>query len=256
MANRPTKAAPKRRKAAAKPTTKPSKDEAPAAVETVTPKKPRTTKKPAKRRPKNAAANDLAERRQEAIAEKAEAGEPVAETDAEQDIDLIIKKNRILDLRVRGATIRQISQRLEEDGLTGVKKSNVQKLLRAALDDAIDDNKLSAQQLLQLELEKLDRQELALFPNLLQLADIDRQQLGRITQGRGNARTVALALQKLGSDHVEKYSRSLERVLKLRVQLLSLAKPVKVEVSGENGGPIETAIRVILPKLPDENTEE
>ena len=207
MATRSTKAASGKRKAAAKPTAKP--------------KKPRV---------KNAAADDLATRRREAIAEKTEAGEPIDGTDAEKESDLIIKKNRILDLRVRGATIRQISIRLTEDGLTGVSKSNVQKLLRAALDDAISDNKMSATQLLQLELEKLDRQELAIFPNLLQIADLDRQQLSRIANSRGTAKTVADSFQRLGSDHVEKYSRAYERVLKLRVQLLGMAKPQKVDV--------------------------
>jgi len=252
MANRSTKAASGKRKAAAKP----PKDEAPAVVETVTPERPQAPRKTTKRRPKNAAADDLASRRQDAIAEKTAAGEPVDGTDAEVDVDLIIKKNRILDLRVRGATIRQISQRLAEDGLTGVSKSNVQKLLRAALDDAINDNELSAKQLLQLELEKLDRQELALSPNLLQIADADRKILASINKGTVSGRSIQAVLAKLGSDHVEKYSRAYERVLKLRVQLLGMAKPVKVEATGVDGGPIETVTRVILPTLTEENPEE
>lgn len=219
MANDRTKAASGKRKAGAKPTVK---------------------------RSKNAAADDLASRRQEAIAEKTEAGEPLDGTDAEVDIDLIIKKNRILDLRVRGATIRQISQRLSEDGMTGVSKSNVQKLLRAALDDAIADNKLSAKQLLQLELEKLDRQELALFPNLLQIADADRKLLAKLSNGTADSRTIQSVISKLGSDHVEKYSRSYERTLKLRLQLLGIAKPIKVDINPQH------ALAQLLGRKPEE----
>lgn len=230
MASRPTKAASGQRKAAAKPAANAA--EMPV-VETI------------------------AAKRKAGIDAKSKAGKkPTVKTKAETIADKEIRKARILDLAMLGSTVRQISERLTADKLTGVSKSSVHNLLTEALDDAKKENLEKAEHLLQLELEKIKKLEIAIMPNMVRIADIDRRVLQKLTAGEVDPVAAVMLMDKLQSDHFEKYSRSLERLHRRYDQLTGIAKPQKVEHSGENGGPIETAIRVILPKLPDDNPEE
>jgi hypothetical protein len=205
------------------------------------PSKPaaKTTQKPAKKtvsRPKPAALRKPAKPRKP----KAKTEKKPAHAPDPKELAIIRRRDKILDLRETGASIRQISAHLIAQGEEeGCSPSRVHEILVEGLEDLMKNQRLKTQHFVQLELNKLDRNELALLPNLLRLAEKDKESITNL--GRPSY-----------ADAIEKYSRSIERIWKRRDTLLGLNKQ-KIEVSGEDGAPIpiETAIRVILPEADD-----
>lgn len=141
------------------------------------------------------------------------------------------KRNLILDLRENGASIRAISDHFATRGIAGGSVGNIHKHLVRALEDMLKNQRMKAKHIVQLELNKLDRVELAHFSRLLTSVE---------------------------PDSIEKLSRALGVVWRRRDSLLGLNKPVKHEHTGEDGGPIETSIvtRVILPTAADNEPDE
>jgi hypothetical protein len=192
-----------------------------------------------------------------------------------KDIELVRKRTRILELKETGAGIRQISELLtrermeqlleehpamprdvaEYEAAKGNSRSRVHQLLAEALEDLWSTQRLTAKHMVELELAKLERNEVAVQPNLLRMAELDRNLLKQIERsardGDGGLLLSRLLEHGFHADEVEKYSRVLERIWKRRDSLLGLNKPVKVEHSGEDGKPIETITRVILPQGAD-----
>lgn len=113
------------------------------------------------------------------------------------------KKAKILDLTEGGASIRQISERLTSEGWTGCSRSNVGKLLKAALEDCADELKLKAKHYVTLELNKMRRAELAHFARFLNETDPDK---------------------------IAKLSSALSPVWRRIDALLGLHKPVKIDL--------------------------
>lgn len=178
-----------------------------------------------------------------------------------KDIEIIERRNKILDLRTQGASIRQISEQLRAKGENGASVARVHQLLVDALEDLHVKQSIKTHHHVQLELIKLDRKELALFGNLVRLADLDSSLLKDISQAaKSDDASFLLTLLKKGfnADEIEKYSRSIERIWKYRSSLLGLAKPTKHEHTGEDGKPIETSLvtRVILPAAVEQAGEE
>ncbi|CAN5507832.1 hypothetical protein BH10ACI2_BH10ACI2_04200 [soil metagenome] len=154
------------------------------------------------------------------------------------------KMDKILDLTEGGASIRQISERLTELGWKGVSRSQVGLLLKKALEQGMAQIDLKAKHHIELALRKEGKKELALLPNYLRLLDEDR----RCIQETGKSKNYAA---------IKNYGEALERVTKRIDALLGNTKPAKVEVTGADGVPLETSIRVIMPTLPDmEQPEE
>lgn len=174
-----------------------------------TPKKTKSTKKPKTEKQIEAAA--------------ASAGE----------IAKVKLRNRILALREGGATIRQISDRLTEDGEKDCAPTTVFNHLQAGLDELMTEYLLNTKQFVQLRLNQMYRVELAHYRRLCEATD---------------------------ADDIEKLSRAMDRVWKrmddLIDQLTGNSKngSVKVEVDAPTG-PMDTTIRVILPAVPDEEEE-
>lgn len=193
-------------------------------------------------------------------------------------IEIERHREKILELRAHGASIKQISDRLKDeytaevmaanpgisydeaqaivlDGTFGVSKSQVHRILEDALNDFRATNLSKVEDYVTLELYKLDQEELSIFSNLKRIAEIDRNTLKAFTASveRGDVvLSQSLAKQGFYSDDVDKYSKSMERIRKNRYALLGLNKPVRHEHTGEGGKPIETSIvtRVILPRAP------
>ncbi len=148
------------------------------------------------------------------------------------DLNRLRRRMRILALREQGWTIRQISEELtKKEGEDGCGPTMIFNHLVAALDDLHKNYTLELKHNVQLQINKLEKIEAA---HLQKLSN-----------------------PKTKPDDVEKLSRSLERVWKRYDTLLGLAKPTKVEVTGNEGGPLEAKIRVILPAAaePDESQE-
>ncbi len=143
----------------------------------------------------------------------------------QKELELIRKRNKILDLREMGASIRQIADQLAAQGEDGVSKTRVHELLVEALEDLLKTQRMKTRHYRQLEINKLDRAELAIFPKLLRAAESNLL---------------------LNSDDIEKISRSLDRIWKRRDSLLGLNAPVKVDVNP----------REALAKLLGRNPEE
>lgn len=130
-----------------------------------------------------------------------------------KEAELLVKRDKILDLATGGASIRQIAEHLAELGFEGVSRSRVHQLLVEALDDLHETQRMKTRHYLQLELGKLNRVELAHFNKLLKADD---------------------------ADHIEKLSRAMSRVWDRRDSLLGLRKPIEVKVD-----PRETLAKLI-----------
>ena len=152
-------------------------------------------------------------------AEAAIAETPKKPTRNQIRISVLDKMDKILDLTEMGASIRQISVRLREQGYTGTSRSNVAKLLKKALDSQAKDVNLKAKHHVQIALNKMQRIELAHYTKLLNATD---------------------------PDAIEKLSRALERVWKRQDALLGTHKPVKVRVDARE------ALAKLLGKTPEE----
>jgi hypothetical protein len=199
------------RAAAAKPLVKaPAKKPAARAK---LPAKPIAKKPPAKK--------PIAKKRKPTAKKPKPKAAPLHAPDA-KELELIKRREKILDLREGGASIRQISEHLTAQGVEGCSPTRVHELLAEALDDMLKNQRLKTKQIVQLEINKLDRVELTVSPKLLKATD---------------------------ADSIEKLSRSMERVWKRRDALLGLTKPEKHEHTGADGAPLDTSIRVILPAL-------
>lgn len=140
-----------------------------------------------------------------------------------KNIEVVKRRIRVLELKEMGASIRQISQRLTDEALAEFRTANpgvddpkaerkavrgcsptrVQELLVEALEDLYRNQRLKTRHMVQLELNKMDRIELAHLSRLL---------------------------KSTTPDSIEKLSRALERVWKRRDALLGLHKPLKVEL--------------------------
>lgn len=124
-----------------------------------------------------------------------------------KDLEILRKRNKIMDLRENGATIRQIAEHLTLQGEKGCSPTRVFELLVEGLEDIYKTQRLKAKHLVQLEINKLDRIELAHFNKLLTATS---------------------------ADDVEKYSRAFERIWKRRDAMLGLHKPQRIEVSARD----------------------
>lgn len=160
-------------------------------------------------------------------------------TPKKKELEIIYRRNKILDLRETGASIRQISEHLISDGaknlmdgdpdLTiekarakarkGLSPTMVHEHLAAALEDLYKTQRLKTKHLVVIEINKMERVELAHFTRLL---------------------------RETNPDSIEKLSRALERVWKRRDALLGLHKPLKIQID-----PRETLAK-LLGKSPEE----
>lgn len=120
-----------------------------------------------------------------------------------KDLPKIIKRNKIADLYDGGASIRQISAHLREQGMAGVGPTSVFNHLQESLEEEYSKLRLKARHMVQAELRKLQRVELAHFKRLCDATD---------------------------ADDIEKLSRAMERVWKRKDSLLGLHKPVKIDL--------------------------
>ena len=130
-----------------------------------------------------------------------------------------IARNKMVDeLARQGYTIRDIAARMTALGWKGVTRPNVFLILKKNLEIIANDAAFTIAQRKQLELNKIDQAELAHFARFLGETD---------------------------PDAAEKLSRVIERIWKRRDMLEGRTQ--KVEVTGQEGGPIEVATRVIFP---------
>lgn len=114
------------------------------------------------------------------------------------------RRLRALDMRMAGATERQIASQL------GVSHVQIHRDLVAALEKLGKQEALVADHLRALELERLDRMQLPMYSQAQQ----------------GNQGAVDRVL----------------RIMERRAKLLGLDAPVKQEITGKGGGPLETAV--------------
>ncbi len=145
-----------------------------------------------------------------------------------KELDVIRRRNKVLDLRTNGASIRQISELLSAQGEEGCSPTRIHQLLVEALEDMHKHQRMKVRHYQQLELNKIDRAELAIFPRLLKVADMDTL---------------------VDADGIEKLSRSIDRLWKRRDALLGLHKPQEIKVDAR-----ETLARLLGRKpedLPD-----
>ena len=129
------------------------------------------------------------------------------------------KKNLILDMRERGASIRDISKHFQDNGIKGSALATIHKHLVNALEDMLTHRRMKVKHVVQLELNKIDRVESAHFRRLLTSVD---------------------------ADSIEKLSRAMERVWRRRDALLGLHKPLKVQID-----PRETLAKLLGTKPED-----
>lgn len=122
-----------------------------------------------------------------------------------------------LELHTAGSSFSQISEHLKTKGYKGCSRSNVGKDVDAALEDANQDNIEKKKHIVQLELRRLDALTMSSWPR---------------TMREGNPDDIHAQLA----------------IMARRARYLNLEKPGKLEVTGKDGGPVETAIvRVIMP---------
>lgn len=232
-------------------------------------KPPTKKKKPAKKK----TAKDLRE-----STGRTEKPTKIRAAELAKEIEIVRRRDKILDLKENGASIRQISDLLirdrvrelivlnplmpenvaEFEAAKGLSPTRIHQLLMEALDDLHKNQRLKVEQHVALELRKLERAELAIFGNMQRIGDLDKNLLRALmdaTKTHDIASLLAIAKHGFYSDDIEKYTRSLERIWKRRDTLLGLNKPIKVEHAGEGGGPIETVTRVILPPGADAPVE-
>ncbi len=164
-------------------------------------------------------------------------------------------RDKVLDLYEMGASIRQIAERLQSQGEKNCSRGTVHNLILEGLDDIRKNLTLRQEQMVQRELNKLDKLELALLPNLMRLAESDSEFIRHGWKGEGLPPAGILRGVSRNADEIDKLSRSIERIWKRRDGLLGLQKPLAVEASGPGGGPIETLTRVILPAIVEDETE-
>jgi hypothetical protein len=142
-------------------------------------------------------------------------------------------RNKIMDLREGGASIRSISEHLTSQGEKGCSRAMVFNHLEAGLDELRKEFTIKYKNFIQVRLNQMQRVELAHFKRLCN--------------------------HELTPDDFEKLSRGLDRIWKRMDDLIDRLtdnhKTTKVEVTGADGGPLETVTRVIMPKLPEPEIE-
>jgi hypothetical protein len=145
-------------------------------------------------------------------------------TPTAKQLKILMRRDRVLDLREGGASIRQIAEHINrentEKGEKTVAFQTIFNDLVAVLDDLHKSQTLKTKHMVVLQLRKLERAELAHFGKFLKAGT---------------------------ADEAEKYSRAMERIWKRYDNLAGIARPEKVELTGADGGPVEANIRVILP---------
>lgn len=128
-------------------------------------------------------------------------------TPSARQLEMFRRRERVLELREGGASIRQIAEHLNREAITnGMKTVTYQTVfndLVAALEDLHENQRMKTKHLVQLQINKLDRLDLAHFSKLLAVQD---------------------------ADSFEKWTRGFERIWKRYDSLLGLHKPVKVEL--------------------------
>jgi hypothetical protein len=148
-------------------------------------------------------------------------------------LSVVLKRQKILALHEQGATITQISQHLKDQGLSGVSRGMVHLHLSAILEEESTTLRLKARHFIQLELNKLSKQELSIAGNAVRLAEIDTEIIKKLSTAvkADDWLTAKNLIGALNADGVEKYSRSLERIWKRRDAIMGTHKPQKVELS-------------------------
>ncbi len=137
-----------------------------------------------------------------------------------KELQILARRTLVLKLHLAGSTFDQISQHLKLKGYKGSSRSNVGKDLNATLEAARSEFTLKAADVVQIELERLDALTLSLWPRTMRDA----------------------------------YPKDVEAVLHImdrRARYLGLDKPQMHEVTGAEGGPIETRMTHDLSKLSD-----
>ncbi len=184
---------------------------------------PRDAPRPLELKPKKKTAAELKVEREQRKKKAADAAE----------IRAYNLRNKILDLREGGATIRQISEHLTAQGEKGCAPTSVFNHLEAGLDHVRKEFTLKYKNFIQVRLNQMYRVELAHFKRL---CDKD-----------------------LAPDDFEKLSRGMDRIWKRMDDLIDRLtdnhKTTKVEVTGEGGGAIETVTRVILPSMTEPESD-
>lgn len=143
-------------------------------------------------------------------------------------------RNKILDLREQGATIRQISETLITQGETGCGPTMIFNHLEAGLDHVRKEFTLKYKNFIQVRLNQMYRVELAHFKRMCDA--------------------------RISPDDFEKLSRGMDRIWKRMDDLIDRLtdnhKTTKVEVTGEGGGPVQTITRIIMPPGVEPDDEE
>ncbi|MGE3467698.1 MAG: hypothetical protein AB7J13_12275 [Pyrinomonadaceae bacterium] len=139
-------------------------------------------------------------------------------------------RDKVLDLYEMGASIRQIAERLQSQGEKNCSRSTVHNLILEGLDDIRKNLTLRHEQLVQRELNKLDKMELALLPNVMRLAESDSEFIRNGWKGDGIPPTGILKGVSRNADEIEKLTRAIDRIWKRRDSLLGLHKPLKVDI--------------------------
>lgn len=151
----------------------------------------------------------------------------MAKAPTKKELVILARQDRVIDLRAGGASIRQISEHLTAEFLKdnpdkkpkGFSRGQVHNDLEAGLNRLHEKEHLKVKQMVQLELVKLDKLELAHF-------------------------TKFQAASK--PDDIEKLSRAFERIWKHRAALTGIYKPQKIELSAR------AALAKLLGKDPEE----
>ena len=128
------------------------------------------------------------------------------------------RRRQIIELRMAGASVNKIAATL------GFSKSTVSTHLNGALNDLVSDVNAAAETVRALEIERLDRVLMAVWPHA--------------TKGSVH--------------HVDRVLKIMER----RATLLGLDAPKRAELTGKNGGPIQTTQTLDLASLTDEELAE
>lgn len=179
---------------------------------------------------------DLKTKKKTAAEAKAERTERKKKAADAAELAKYALRDKIMDLRIGGASIRQISDHLKAQGLEGVCPSSIFNHLEAGLDHIREKFTLKYKNYIQIRLDQMYRVELSHFKRLCDTT--------------------------LSPDDFEKLSRGMDRIWKRMDDLIDRLtdnhKTTKVEVTGTDGGPVETNIRVIMPSIaePEADDEE
>lgn len=151
------------------------------------------------------------------------------------DTERLRKRQKILNLREQGATIRQISEQMIANGETGCSPKSVFDHLVAALNDLTEKYTLNVKQFAQIRLNQMYRVELSHYKRL---CDHD-----------------------LSADNFEKLSRGMDRIWKRMDSFIdqltgNTKQSAKFEIPVDAGSSVEAKIRVILPAAVEEDEPE